>query len=117
MRAIGTHKQKATIVFVSDKAIRDLNHRFRGKDSATDVLSFPTKAAKFEAELQKHLGEAVVSVERAAAQAKEHGLSCENELSQLVLHGLLHLCGYDHETDDGEMDRLELRLRRKLRIS
>jgi len=103
-------------VFVSDKAIKELNRRFRGKDSATDVLSFPTRAAKFEGELKSHLGEAVISVGRAAAQAKGHGLSFEKELSQLILHGLLHLCGYDHETDRGEMDRLELQLRRKLGI-
>ena len=116
LQAIGTNKQNATIVFVNDKAIKELNRRFRGKDSATDVLSFPTKAAKFEGDLQSHLGETVISVERAAAQAKEHGLSCENEISQLILHGLLHLCGYDHETDGGEMDQLELRLRQKLGI-
>ncbi|HEX3142937.1 MAG TPA: rRNA maturation RNase YbeY, partial [Pyrinomonadaceae bacterium] len=63
-----------------------------------------------------HLGEIVISPERAAAQAREHGLTFKNEVQQLILHGLLHLHGYDHETDDGEMNRLELKLRKKLKI-
>ena len=65
---------------------------------------------------QNNLGDIAVSVETAAAQAKENGLSFDNEIAQLILHGLLHLSGYDHETDNGEMNRFELRLRRKLRI-
>jgi probable rRNA maturation factor len=55
-------------------------------------------------------------VQRAAAQAKDNGLSVDNEVKQLILHGLLHLAGYDHETDQGEMNRLELKLRKKLGI-
>ena len=105
----------ATIVFLSDPAIRKLNQKFRHKDYATDVLSFPAQAESFETE-NSGLGEIVISVERAAAQAKENGLSFRNEVQQLILHGLLHLCGYDHETDKGEMNRLELQLRRKLGI-
>jgi len=114
--AIDSSKQTATIVFVSDAAIRKLNRQFRGKDQATDVLSFPHEAEAFEAENQSHLGEVVISVQRAVAQAKENGLTFSNEVEQLILHGLLHLCGYDHETDDGEMNRLELKLRKKLEI-
>ena len=114
--AIDTKHTNATIVFVSDAAIRKLNQQFRGKNYVTDVLSFPTRAEKFESENQSHLGEVVISLERAAAQAKENGLSFQNEVEQLILHGLLHLCGYDHETDSGEMNRLELKLRRKLGI-
>jgi probable rRNA maturation factor len=107
--AIGKSDASATIAFVSDKKIRELNHQFRGIDKATDVLSFP-------ADEESNLGDIAVSVETAANQAKENGLSFDNEVSQLILHGLLHLCGYDHETDNGEMNRLELRLRKKLRI-
>jgi probable rRNA maturation factor len=99
----------ATIAFVSDKKIRELNRQFRGVDKATDVLSFP-------AEEPNNLGDVAISVETAATQAKENRLSFENEIAQLILHGLLHLSGYDHETDNGEMNRLELRLRRKLDI-
>ena len=115
LSAIGSARD-ATIVFVSDRIIRDLNRQFRGKNHATDVLSFPNEAETFEIENQSHLGEVVISVQRAAAQARGNGLSFSNELKQLILHGLLHLCGYDHETDNGEMNRLELRLRRQLEI-
>ncbi len=80
------------------------------------MLSFPTEAEPFEAENRKHLGDVVISVERAAAQAKANRLSFSSEVEQLVLHGLLHLCGYDHESDNGKMNRLELKLRRKLGI-
>ena len=116
LRAIGGDSRSATIVFVSDDAIKKLNRRFRGKNLATDVLSFPTEAEPFETESRKHLGEVVLSVQRAAAQAKANGLSFSGEVEQLILHGLLHLCGYDHESDHGKMNRLELKLRRKLEI-
>lgn len=116
LKAIRADKRDATIVFVSDTAIKTLNHRFRGKDSVTDVLSFPNHAEQFETENESNLGEVVISVPRAAAQAKQNGLSFANEVRQLILHGLLHLCGHDHETDEGEMNRLELKLRKKLGI-
>jgi len=116
LRAIRKNKAEATIVFVSDRSIRDLNRSYRGKNQATDVLSFPTRAESFEAENRQHLGDVVISVGRAAAQAKANGLSFRNEVEQLVLHGLLHLCGYDHETDKGEMNRFELKLRKQLGI-
>ncbi len=116
LRAIGGKNRSATIVFVGDDAIKKLNRRFRGKSVATDVLSFPTRAEPFEVENGSHLGEVVISVERAAAQAKANRLSFSSEVEQLILHGLLHLCGYDHESDNGKMNRLELKLRRKLGI-
>jgi probable rRNA maturation factor len=107
--AIGKSGSSATIAFVSDKSIRKLNQQFRSVDKATDVLSFP-------ADERGNLGDIAVSVETAAVQAKENSLSFDNEIAQLILHGLLHLSGYDHETDNGEMNRFELRLRRKLKI-
>ena len=107
--AIGKSETSATIAFVSDKRIRELNRQFRGIDKATDVLSFP-------ADEPNNLGDVAVSVETAATQAKENGLSFNDEIAQLILHGLLHLSGYDHENDNGEMNRLEMRLRRKLKI-
>ncbi|MCA1849474.1 MAG: rRNA maturation RNase YbeY [Acidobacteria bacterium] len=116
LEAIGARGEGATVVFVSDRAMRGLNRRFRGRAGTTDVLSFPSGRAPWEKQSGANLGDVVVSVERAAAQAAEHGLRFEEEVAQLVLHGLLHLCGYDHETDDGEMNRLELRLRRRLGI-
>ncbi len=109
LSAIGKHESSATIAFVSDKSIRKLNQQFRNIDKATDVLSFP-------ADDETNLGDVAISVQTAAAQAKENGLTFENEIAQLILHGLLHLSGYDHETDNGEMNRLELRLRKRLGI-
>ncbi len=105
-----------TLAFVSDRVMRELNKRWRGKRGTTDVLSFPAGQAEFEKVEGVTLGDVVISVEQAARQAGEHGLSFENEVEQLILHGVLHLCGYDHEIDDGEMNRLELRLRRRLGI-
>jgi probable rRNA maturation factor len=109
LNLIGKKDSSATIAFVSDKRIRELNRQFRGVDKVTDVLSFP-------AEEESNLGDVAVSVETAANQALENGLTLDQEIGQLILHGLLHLCGHDHETDNGEMNRLELRLRRKLDI-
>ncbi len=105
-----------TVAFVSDRAMRELNRRWRGKRGTTDVLSFPAEQAEFEKSAGVTLGDVVISVERAQAQAAENGLDFEREVEQLILHGVLHLCGYDHETDDGEMNALELRLRRRLGI-
>jgi probable rRNA maturation factor len=116
LRAIRKGNADATIVFVSDRSIRELNRQFRGKNQATDVLSFPTKAEPFEVEHRSHLGDVVISIERAAAQAKENHLNVSGEIEQLILHGLLHLCGYDHGTDQGQMNRLELKLRKRLGI-
>jgi probable rRNA maturation factor len=107
--AIGKRDSSATVAFVSDRSIRKLNRQFRGVDKATDVLSFP-------ADEPDNLGDVAVSLETAARQAKENGLSFENEIAQLILHGLLHLSGYDHETDNGEMNRMELKLRKRLGI-
>ena len=109
--ALGKNDSSATIAFVSDKAIRQLNRQFRGIDRPTDVLSFPA-----DDEDEVNLGDIAISVDTAVAQAKQNGLTFDEEVAQLILHGLLHLSGYDHETDNGEMTRLELRLRRKLGI-
>lgn len=114
LRAIKREGSDVSIVFVSNAAIRKLNQHYRGKDYVTDVLSFPTESEQFENE--SSLGEIVIATDRAAAQARENGLTLQNEIEQLILHGLLHLCGHDHETDKGEMNRLELRLRKKLGI-
>ena len=105
-----------TVGFVSDRAMRELNRLWRGKRGTTDVLSFRAEQDEFEKAEGLRLGDVVISVEQAARQAREHGMEFEEEVAQLILHGTLHLCGYDHETDDGEMNRLELRLRRRLGI-
>ena len=116
LRAVPAGGAGATVAFVSDRAMRELNKRWRGKRGTTDVLSFPSGQEEFEKGEGLSLGDVVISVEQAARQAAEHGLDFEGEVAQLILHGLLHLCGYDHETDSGEMNALELTLRRRLGI-
>lgn len=106
-----------SVAFVSDRRMKELNSLFRGKDATTDVLSFPHEADEFETHEQHFLGDIVISAEQAAKQADENGLSLELEIKQLILHGVLHLCGYDHETDSGEMNARELELRDGLGIS
>jgi probable rRNA maturation factor len=116
LKAIGQPQSDATIAFVSNKAMRSLNLRFRGVDKTTDVLSFPAGSGDTKDRRAINLGDIAISVEQAEKQARENGLMLDEEIAQLILHGLLHLCGYDHETDDGEMNRLELRLRKKLNV-
>ena len=116
MRVIPVTAAGVTVAFVSDRTISELNRMWRHKHGPTDVLSFPVAQEEFEKPDGLELGDVVISVEQAARQAKENGLELETELAQLILHGLLHLCGYDHQADKGEMNRLELRLRRRLGI-
>lgn len=100
------------VLLADDRTLRRLNRDFRGKDKATDVLSFPA-ATEVRAELA---GDLAISVETAARQAKEHGHSLRDELRVLLLHGLLHLSGMDHEVDRGEMAAKEAELRKRLRL-
>lgn len=102
------------IAFVSDKKMSELNNQFRSKNSTTDVLSFPYEN-EFDAD-ETFLGDIVISLEQAERQATENNLTLENEIQQLILHGILHLLGYDHETDNGEMNALELQLREKFGV-
>lgn len=111
-----TASKIGTIVLISDRQMRKLNRDFRGKNATTDVLSFPFEPDEFESE-ENHLGDILISVEQAQRQAAENDLALEIELKQLILHGVLHLCGYDHETDDGAMNRRELELREILHIN
>lgn len=101
-----------SVLLADDRVLRRLNREFRGKNQATDVLSFP--AAPELAGV--HAGDLAVSLETAARQAEEHGHSLRDELRILLLHGVLHLAGMDHETDAGEMGAREVALRRKLRL-
>lgn len=95
--------------FAGDATVRRLNREFRGKDKATDVLSFPGE----ESPEGRHLGDIVISIPTAERQALERGATLEEEVKLLLLHGVLHCLGHDHETDQGEMERLESRLRRR----
>jgi probable rRNA maturation factor len=101
-----------TVLLTTDTAIRRLNRQFRGKNKATDVLSFPASAPG----PLKIAGDLAISIPTALRQAGERGHSLTIEIKVLMLHGLLHLAGYDHETDKGDMARLEQKLRAKLRL-
>ena len=116
IRVLPAETAGVTVAFVSDRAMSKLNRLWRRKHGITDVLSFPAVQDEFEKIEGSSLGDVVISVEQAVRQAKENNLSPDQEIAQLILHGLIHLCGYDHSTDNGEMDRLEIRLRKKLGI-
>jgi len=113
--AAGIEDRSFSVAFISDRRMKELNTFFRGKASTTDVLSFPHEPDTFDPD-KSNLGDIVISAEQAEKQAAENGLTFEGEIKQLILHGALHLCGYDHETDDGEMNARELGLRDKLGI-
>lgn len=100
-----------SVLLTGDTEIRRLNREFRGKDKATDVLSFPALEDHGRSRLA---GDLAISVETAAREATLRGHTLDTELRVLILHGVLHLAGYDHETDHGEMARKEGTLRRKL---
>jgi probable rRNA maturation factor len=105
-------KGQVTVLLTTDAAIRKLNRQFRGKDQATDVLSFPAGGVG----AQGIAGDLAISVTTALSQAAEQRHSLSTEIKVLVLHGLLHLAGYDHEIDGGKMARRERRLRAKLKL-
>jgi probable rRNA maturation factor len=115
LAAVSRATSRVTITLVSDRQMRQLNRRYRSLDQPTDVLAFPNEPDfPHEAVDQRDLGDVIISTETAARYAEKHGISFEREVRHLVIHGVLHLCGYDHETDHGEMRQLERRLRKKL---
>ncbi len=99
---------EVSLVLAGDRLLRRLNRDYRGKDHPTDVLSFPGDGG------EAGLGDVVISVETAGRNARRLGRTLLQELDVLALHGLLHVLGHDHETDDGTMDRIERRLRTRL---
>ncbi|MDR3765329.1 MAG: rRNA maturation RNase YbeY [Acidobacteriota bacterium] len=105
-------KGEVTILLTGDQEIRELNAQFRHKDKATDVLSFPADPALSA----RQAGDIAISLETARAQAREMGHDLSTEVKVLILHGMLHLAGYDHEADHGQMRRQEAKLRAQLRL-
>jgi probable rRNA maturation factor len=101
-------------LIADDRELRELNRKFLRKDFPTDVLSFPSTLGA--AGGNGTAGEMAISLDRAAAQAAAFGHSIEDELRILILHGLLHLAGMDHEIDAGEMARAEARWRKRLQL-
>jgi probable rRNA maturation factor len=103
-------KGEVSLLLTSNREMRRLNRVFRRKDKPTDVLSFPAA----EAVSMNLAGDLAISIDIAGTNARQLGHSVEDEVRVLILHGLLHLAGYDHEADDGQMARKELRLRKQL---
>lgn len=110
-RALGL-RGSVSILLTNNRELRVLNRQFRGKDKPTDVLSFPSEVVG----ARRFVGDVAISVEIAAQNAKRLGHSTAEEVKVLILHGLLHLAGYDHESDHGEMARTEEQLRAKLSL-
>jgi len=122
-RELGFPEESVTVCFVSDPAIARMNRKFRGKQGPTDVLSFPAHRSRArgarllrtgQTKPGRYVGDIVISPETARryARRRSHGLA--SELRVLILHGMIHLAGFDHENDSGEMMQLERRLRRRL---
>ena len=140
-RKLGFPESGVTVRLISDQAMARLNRKFRGKRGPTDVLSFPAsphapklnptmpgpqspgrvkgsrRKAAVRAGENGYLGDIAISPATARRNAGRYSRSLPEELRVLVLHGMLHLAGYDHETDQGRMERLERRLRRSLGLS
>ena len=111
-RAARVRAREVSVLFCADERMRTLNRRWRGLDRPTDVLSFPAGA-----ESDGFLGDIVISVPYASRSARRREEPPAREIDRLLVHGLLHLAGYDHETDEGQMDALEGRVRRRLGIA
>lgn len=112
--AIPSPVEEVSIAFVDDLAMRRLNRSYRGKAKTTDVLTFAGIDIDSEGVGDHSLGEIVISIPQARRQAREQRHSLATEVRYLLLHGLIHALGFDHETDAGEMDKLETRIRAKV---
>ncbi len=104
--------QSLAVVFTDDASIRDMNHQFRGKDAPTNVLSFPSDE-------EEELGDIILAYETIEKEAAEQRKSFDNHLTHLLIHGILHLLGYDHSEEDEarDMESLEIRILAKLDIA
>ena len=105
-------ESEVAVALTDDAAIRTLNAQWRGLDKPTNVLSFPAPAF-LQGDAPVHLGDIAIAYETTAREAREEGKPFAHHLSHLAVHGFLHLLGYDHERDRGEMRRVEERLRRR----
>ena len=107
LRVLKVDAEDLAIAFVDDESMRKMNKTFRGKNKTTDVLTFP-------GDQTSRLGDIMISIDQARRQAVDEKHSLATEVRYLVLHGILHALGYDHETDHGEMNALELRVRARV---
>jgi len=123
---LGLDEASLTVCLVSDAEIARMNEKFRKKKGPTDVLSFPTVARPRPVRLRRgsrpvkpgeYLGDIAISPSTARRYAKKNGRTLSSELQVLILHGVLHLLGYDHETDHGQMDKIEQKLRKRFGLT
>ena len=117
LESLGFPDAELSVYFTGDGTIRSLNRKYRGKDAVTDVLSFSLREGDFPHIHPELLGDIVISVPVAVRQAAEAGESVDREIDRLLVHGLLHLIGYDHERsreDDNKMRRKETHLLKNL---
>jgi len=112
LQLLGVRADEVSIMFVSDEEMKYYNQTYRGVPEPTDVLSFPLEGLTPEG--KRNLGDIIVSLETASRQAEELGHSLEQEVKILLIHGLIHLLGYDHTTDQGEMEAKEREILRRL---
>lgn len=112
----GSKHTEVSVVFLNQQQMQKYNHQYRKKNYATDVLSFPADSGAETPALPEpwYLGDILLCMDKAQENAASAGYSIDRELQILLLHGVLHLLGYDHETDHGEMDALEGKLRKRL---
>ena len=115
-RELGFPPDSVTIQLISDTAMARLNEKFRNKRGPTDVLSFPANGARPSTGAE-YVGDIAISPETARRNARRFSRSLPVEMRILILHGMIHLAGYDHETDHGEMERFERRLRKRLGVA
>jgi probable rRNA maturation factor len=108
VKILTVEADEMSIIFTSDEQIRMFNRKYRNIDRETDVLSFPLGERNLEGKI--NLGDIIISIDTAERQAQELGHSVDAEIKILIIHGLLHLLSYDHETDDGEMKKKEQEL-------
>jgi probable rRNA maturation factor len=108
IKILTVEADEMSIIFTSDEQIRMFNRKYRNIDRETDVLSFPLGERNLEGKI--NLGDIIISIDTAERQAQELGHSVDAEIKILIIHGLLHLLSYDHETDDGEMKKKEQEL-------
>jgi len=113
---LGFAPETVTIQLISDETMALLNETFRKKQGPTDVLSFPANGAR-PVQGVDYIGDIAISPETARRNARRYSRSLSVEIRILILHGMIHLAGFDHETDHGEMERLERRLRKRLRVA
>lgn len=112
MKDAGIKGAEISVLLVGDRSMRTLNRRYRGKDRTTDVLSFPLRGGRFSRVQSGLLGDIVISVPAAARQAREMGETLRSEIDRLLVHGFLHLLGFDHERGGTAARRMEARERR-----